>query len=103
MERWERAWNCEPFVVPSAAKRTSNFTRFLPHSLPLNVNYETHHTTDSSQDEEEEEDDNPVQFNSYLFTCELNSPEANYKVSSSKKNETTTKHLQTKYKIRQFI
>jgi hypothetical protein len=25
------------------------------------------------------------QFNTYLFTCKLNSPEANYKVSTSKK------------------
>jgi hypothetical protein len=36
---------------------------------------------------------NSVQFNSYLFTCKLNSPKANYKVSTSKKKE-TTKHKQ---------
>jgi hypothetical protein len=28
----------------------------------------------------------------YLFTCKHNSPEANFKVSTSKKNETPTKH-----------
>jgi hypothetical protein len=29
-----------------------------------------------------------IQFNSYLFTCKLNSPEANYKVSTSNKKKT---------------
>jgi hypothetical protein len=37
-----------------------------------------------------------IKFNSYLFTCKLNSPKANYKVSTTKEKE--TKHMQTKYK-----
>jgi hypothetical protein len=45
---------------------------------------------------------NSVQFNSYLFMYKLNSPEAYYKVSTSKKKETTT-HLKTKYKAKQFM
>jgi hypothetical protein len=32
-----------------------------------------------------------IQFNSYLLTCKLNSLEANYKVSTSQKKETTAK------------
>jgi hypothetical protein len=32
-----------------------------------------------------------IQFNYCLFTCKLNSPEANCKVSTSKKTETTAK------------
>jgi hypothetical protein len=39
---------------------------------------------------------NSCLFNSCLFACKLNSPEANYKVSTSKGNK--YKHLQTKYK-----
>jgi hypothetical protein len=35
--------------------------------------------------------------NLIFFTCKLNSPEANYEVSPSKKKE-TTKHIQTKCK-----
>jgi hypothetical protein len=31
-----------------------------------------------------------IQFDSYFFTCKRNSPEANYKVSTSKKNEINT-------------
>jgi hypothetical protein len=38
-----------------------------------------------------------IQFNSYLFTCKFNSLEANYKVSTGKKKE-TTKLLQTRHK-----
>jgi hypothetical protein len=38
-----------------------------------------------------------IQLNSYLFTCKLKSPEANYKVRTSKKKETATiKHKQNK-------
>jgi hypothetical protein len=34
-----------------------------------------------------------IQFYSYLFTCRIKSPEADYKVSASKKKEkSTTKH-----------
>jgi hypothetical protein len=40
-----------------------------------------------------------IQFNSYLFTCKLNSPEANYRVSTSKKQETTTNCYQKKLKL----
>jgi hypothetical protein len=32
-------------------------------------------------------------FISYLFTYKLSSPQANYKLSASNKNETTTKHF----------
>lgn len=32
-----------------------------------------------------------TQFNSYFFACKVNSPEENYKVSTSKKKETTQK------------
>jgi hypothetical protein len=41
------------------------------------------------------------QLNSYIFTCKLNSPEANYKVSMSRRNETTKTYK--KYKVRQFM
>jgi hypothetical protein len=37
-----------------------------------------------------------IQFNSHLFTCKLNSPEANYKISMSKKNETKKYKQNTK-------
>jgi hypothetical protein len=42
-----------------------------------------------------------IQFNSYLFTCTVNSLEANYKTSRSKneKTEITTKHKQNKKQI----
>jgi hypothetical protein len=49
-----------------------------------------------------------IKLNSYLFTCKLNSPKANYKVSTreeeeeKKKKKKKTKHIQTKYKTRQF-
>jgi hypothetical protein len=36
----------------------------------------------------------PFLFNSYLFTRKFNSSEANYKVNTSKEEETTTKHKQ---------
>jgi hypothetical protein len=35
-----------------------------------------------------------IQFNSYLLTWKFNSTKANYNVSTSKKNETTTEHNQ---------
>jgi hypothetical protein len=35
---------------------------------------------------------NSIQFNSYLFTRKLKGPGANYKVNTSKKKATTTKH-----------
>jgi hypothetical protein len=38
-------------------------------------------------------------FNSYIFACLLNSPRANYKVSTSERR----KHRQTKYKTIKFI
>jgi hypothetical protein len=56
----------------------------------------------SKQRNKRSNDDNSV-FSSCLFTCKLNSTEANYKGSTSMKKETTAKHLQTKYKTRQFI
>jgi hypothetical protein len=31
-----------------------------------------------------------IQFNSYLFACQLNGPRANYKVSTSERKETNT-------------
>jgi uncharacterized membrane protein YkgB len=34
-----------------------------------------------------------IQFNSYLFTCELNTSEASYSASNSKKKETTTEYF----------
>jgi hypothetical protein len=39
-----------------------------------------------------------IQFNSYSFTCKLNTTEANYKVSTSKKknNKTFTNKIQNK-------
>jgi hypothetical protein len=37
--------------------------------------------------------------NSFLFTYKLNSPEANYKVSTSKKEETRTEHNKTVYVV----
>jgi hypothetical protein len=45
---------------------------------------------------------NSIQCNSYLFMCNPNSPEANYKVNTSKMKQTaTTQHLN--YKRRKFI
>jgi hypothetical protein len=48
--------NYEAFVVPSAATRKHNFTRFPPHALPLNVNCGAHYTKDSFQKNEDDED-----------------------------------------------
>jgi hypothetical protein len=39
---------------------------------------------------------NATRFYSYLLACKLNSPEANYKASTSKKKKTTAEHLQIK-------
>jgi hypothetical protein len=39
-----------------------------------------------------------IQYGSYLFTWKLNNPEANYKFSTSKKNE--KKHSKTKCKTK---
>jgi regulatory protein YycI of two-component signal transduction system YycFG len=37
-----------------------------------------------------------IQLNSYLFTCKLNSPEANYKTRLRRDNVTLTKKIQNK-------
>jgi hypothetical protein len=42
---------------------------------------------------------NSIQFNSYLFSCEFKGPEASYRIRTSTRSETATKHLQTKYKL----
>jgi hypothetical protein len=49
----------------------------------------------SKQTHKQTNNNNSIQFNSYLFTCKLNSTEANYKVSTSNKKK-------TKYKTRKF-
>jgi hypothetical protein len=49
--------NYEAFVVPSAATRKQNFTRFPPHALPLNVNCGAQYTKDSFQKNEDEDAD----------------------------------------------
>jgi hypothetical protein len=45
---------------------------------------------------------NLIQFCSYLFTCKPNIPEANYKVSATKKKK-QQQNTYKKYKTRQFI
>jgi hypothetical protein len=69
---------------------------------PPLVQEEKYH--EKPHDDDDDDDDNTisVKLNSYIFTCRLN-PEANCKVSMSMKDETTTKHLQTKYKTRYFM
>jgi hypothetical protein len=44
---------------------------------------------------------NLIQFNSYLFTCYLNNPEANYKMNTNKDKKQDT-HKQNR-ETRQFI
>jgi hypothetical protein len=39
-----------------------------------------------------------IQFNSYLFVCQLNSPRANYKASTSESEETNIHDVQNKAK-----
>jgi hypothetical protein len=39
-----------------------------------------------------------IQFNTYLFARQLNSPGANYKVSMSERKETNTRKVQNKAK-----
>jgi hypothetical protein len=43
-------------------------------------------------------DDNSIQFN--LFACKVNSPEANYKASTSREEKT---HIQTKHKNKALL
>jgi t-SNARE complex subunit (syntaxin) len=44
-----------------------------------------------------------IQFSSYLFTCERNSPKANCRVSTSKERETRTKCYKQNNKYRAYI
>jgi hypothetical protein len=53
---------------------------------------------DDDDDNTNDKNNNSIQFNSYLFACQLNSPRANYKVSTSKRKETNIRKVQTKEK-----
>jgi hypothetical protein len=45
-----------------------------------------------------DDNNNPIQFNSCLFTCKLNNPEANYRVSTGKrkKQQNNTNKIKTR-------
>jgi hypothetical protein len=79
-----RGSNSKRWEVPNIARRNTKTTIFQEESGGFKATIGLNNNNDDDNNNNNN-NDNSIQFNTYLFTCKLNSPEANYKVITSKK------------------
>jgi hypothetical protein len=69
---------------------------FVNTRKPWTDDHEDDNNSENNNNSNNEDDNIIIQFKSYLFTCKRKSPEVNYRVSTSKKKETTKYYKQNK-------